>query len=138
LIATFRAWPRRRWLVAAATAPLAFVAYLLVSRVGQPDGSHAWWAWPAVVASAAATTVLVASYVPPPGSGRRIEVGCSPCAVVAGLSVAFAFFAWASAPADGVVALLALTMLAAGIRQRLTDAATCAVPLGGRAGNTRP
>lgn len=112
---------RRRWAVATATAGIVG----LVALVAVPDvaGLPGWW-WPATAATALLTGTVLASYVPAPGSGRRLEVGCTPCATAAGALAVFAvLFNLGRADAGGATITLALAAAAA--YQRLNDTGTC-------------
>jgi hypothetical protein len=98
-----------------------------------PDIAHPLWTWPVAVGSGLLGSVIVASYLPAPGSGRLIEVGCSPCAVFAAAAVVISVVLRSGAPASGPRAALCVVLLAAGLRQRLADSTQC--PTGaGRAG----
>jgi hypothetical protein len=123
---TLRHWPRRRWITMAVAAALA--AALLAAG----GGRDAWWAWAAVPLVAGLAALVLASYVPPPGSGRLVEVGCSPCAVAAGVAAAGAFLATLLSPTSPVATLVGTAVLAGATRQRLADAVACAVPPPGR------
>lgn len=110
----------RRWLGWGATS-LAAVAALGAVR---PTIVPAWW-WPTTVLTAALAGFVLASYLPPAGAGRRLQVGCSPCAAAAGVTVLLAAAARFSAPADAGSAALALLLIGVGAAQRLGDATSC-------------
>ena len=57
---------------------------------------------------------------------RRLDVGCMPCAVAAPLSVLVSVGLVGSAAHDVPSAMLALGVAAFGLRQRLTNASSCA------------
>ncbi len=127
MITVLRGWPGRRWAAAAALVPVA--ALLLTDAGASAAGS--WWEWPAVVLTAILASMVLASYLPRPGTGRRLDLGCSPCAAVSALTVLLALMARSTAPADPVMALVAVVLVVAGLRQRLSDAAVCGVhPVG--------
>jgi hypothetical protein len=88
-----------------------------------------WWAMPATVVCAVIAAVVLASYVPQPGSGRRLDVGCSPCAVMGGASIVGSLLLRSTAPLDPGIAVVALMMLVFGLVQRFKDTASCAVPV---------
>lgn len=120
-----RTWPRRRWLVTAAAFPAMTALFAATGRAGQAGGGTPWWTWPwLVIISILAATVL-ASYLAPPGAGKLIEAGCSPCAAAAALAVAGAVMAHASAPSSPFMAAVAMFLTALAVRQRLTDARAC-------------
>lgn len=114
-------WPRRRWIAAA----------VLVLPLGGVFGSvgplwSLWWAAPAALASGGLAAVIFASYLPLPGAGRRLDLGCSPCAAMAAASVVGALILRASVPLEGGMALVSLMMMGFGLAQRLANT-TCAV-----------
>lgn len=119
------AWPARRLVVAAVLAPVLIVVLVAIARDGADVGPPAWMALVALVALACATTL--ASYVPRPGAGWRLDVGCTPCASAAALSVVAAAGVLSSDPHDVPTAIVALGVAAFGARQRLMDPSTCAV-----------
>ena len=124
------ALPLRRLVAVAVLSPVLFV--LLVEAAGgwAPGATAGWMALVALVVLAASTTL--ATYLPRPGSGRRFDVGCTPCAAVAGLSVLGATFVLSTAPHDVSTAALALVIVGFGLTQRLTSPSACATP------STRP
>jgi hypothetical protein len=121
--AAVRGWPPRRWVAAGALLPV--VVLLLAAAAG--GARQPWWGWPAVVLTAVPASMVLASYLPRAGTGRRLDVGCSPCAAAAALTVLLAVMARSSAPADPVMALIAVVLVVAGLRQRLSDATACSV-----------
>lgn len=116
------AWPLRRLVAVAVLAPLMFVLWVSVSG-GWALASPGWTALVALVALASATTL--GSYLPRPGTGMRFELGCTPCAAVAALSVLVSLGLLNSSPHDVTTAILALGVAAFGLRQRLTNPSTC-------------
>ena len=117
-------WPARRLVTAAVAAPLLVTLLVATSGGWGPAAAPGWIVLVALTALVVATTV--ATYVPLPGTGRRLEVGCLPCAVVAPLSVMVSVGLIGSAARDVPSAVLALGVAAFGLRQRLTDASSCA------------
>ena len=124
-----RGWPRRRW--AALVAALPVLAVLFDAVGASSVGGSPWWAWPLVAVDALLAATVLSSYVPAPGSGRLVDVGCSPCATVAGLTVVLALMARSAAPADATMGAISALLLLAGVRQRLGDATACATGAGG-------
>lgn len=116
-------WPRRRWVAAGVLAAPLSLAY--GSLPGQL--TSAGWAVADVVSGLLAAVVL-ASYVPAPGSGRVLEVGCSPCAVMAAATVFGSLLLRSTSPLDAGIAVVATALLGFGLLQRLTDVATCRLP----------
>jgi len=117
-------WPARRLVAVAVAAPLALALLVATSGGWGPAAAPGWIALVTLTALAVATTV--ATYLPLPGTGRRLDVGCMPCAVVAPLSVLVSVGLVGSAAHDVPSAMLALGVAAFGLRQRLTNASSCA------------
>jgi hypothetical protein len=113
---TAPAWPRQRWLAAGLLGAPLGVGYWSIST---PLTSAGWVLVTAV--SAAAAALILASYVPPPGSGRIIDMGCSPCAAVAAGAVLMSFAVRSGAGHDPGLATLSLLTLGFGLTQRLSD-----------------
>jgi hypothetical protein len=131
-IASLLGWSRRRWALAAvAFAVLVVLFGPLVAPAGQPR-----WAWPAAVLLALPGALIVASYLPEPGTGRRLDIGCTPCAVVAVGAVVMALLLRSGAPADLGRTALCVLMLGIGLHQRLLDPARC--PTGTPAADGKP
>jgi hypothetical protein len=122
LVLTLRGWPPRRWVTAAVlTLPLALL-YVW-------DGSAAgiWWSIPAAVLLGGLAALVLAAYVPLPGSRRILDVGCTPCSAVAGATVLGSFLFRDTAPLDPGLNLVAGLLLVFGLAQRLNGGA-CGVP----------
>lgn len=129
MIAALRAWPLRRWIAAGAAFPV-MIALLVATGRGAGTAPAAWWVWPWLPVAAALAALVLASYLAGPGSGKLIEVGCSPCAAAAALAVGGALLAHGSAPGSPLMAVIAIGLILAAVRQRLTDATACAAPRG--------
>jgi hypothetical protein len=129
-VAAVRGWPARRWLVAGALAgPLT----ALYASAG--PSWRVWWVLPAAVVSAVLAALLLASYLPAPRSGRLLDAGCSPCAVVSGTTILGSLAMRSTAPLEPGIALVAVLLVATGLAQRLGAAVSCPVPPpGGSAG----
>lgn len=114
-------WPRRRLGAAALLLPL--VVALLLGAAGT-DLTQAGLGWAALtlVASTIAALVL-SSYLP--ASGRRLEMGCTPCGILAGLTVLGATMAMRNygTGIEGPAVAAALTLF--GLTQRLSQPETC-------------
>ncbi|MEO6145027.1 MAG: hypothetical protein ABIP19_13700 [Dermatophilaceae bacterium] len=120
------AWPRRKLVSAVALSPVLF-AVLISAAGGRAQGlAPGWTALVALVALGASATL--ASYLPRPGYGRRLDLGCTPCAAVAALSVVGAAWVLHSTPHDLSSAALALVIIGFGLAQRLTSPSSCAAP----------
>ncbi len=129
-------WPRRRWVTAAVALPGLTLAFGFAGhRAGVALPA---WTWPVAVGLAVVGALIVASYVPAPGTGVRLEVGCTPCAVVAAGAVVMALIFRSGAPADPARALLGAAVLALGLHQRLTDPDRCPAQVPASAGRPAP
>ena len=87
-----------------------------------------WWVVPASVAGAAIASVLLASYMPEPGSRRLLDAGCSPCAAVSGAAVLGSLVMRSTAPLEPGIALVAVLLVAFGLAQRLGAVGSCPAP----------
>ncbi|PVU84320.1 hypothetical protein DDP54_00230 (plasmid) [Cellulomonas sp. WB94] len=105
----------------AVIAPALMV--LLTAVSGDSVSPPGWTALAGLVALTAAATA--ATYLPRPGSGARLDVGCTPCASVAAITVPIAAVVLTASPHDVPSALLALGVAVFGLRQRLTDPSAC-------------
>lgn len=114
-------WPRRRVVVTALIAPV--FGALLVELGGGWGGPPTWTA--IVAAVAVTSSAAVSTYVPLPGAGIKPDLGCTPCATMAGFAVVAAALLVDSAPHDVATALLALAASAFALRQRLTSPLAC-------------
>jgi len=117
------AWPVRRRVAVVVSAPVLFVLAVAATGGWAPTLSGGWVALVALVSLACATTL--ATYLPHPGEGLRPDLGCTPCAAVAGVTVLASFGLLSSAPNDGSTALLALGVSGFGLLQRLRNPGTC-------------
>ncbi|WP_024288295.1 hypothetical protein [Cellulomonas sp. KRMCY2] len=116
----------RRVAVAAAVAPVLFVGLSAVSGGVDLVGAPVWTILVALIASVGAT--VLATYVPVAGSWRHPAIGCTPCAVVAGLTVLASAAVLNGGPGQVPTAVLALLVTGFGLAQRLRDPGTCARP----------
>lgn len=117
-------WPHRRLVAAALLLPLVLALFLGAAETDIPGAGPGWLAL-TVVASATAALVL-SSYLPT--TGARLELGCTPCGILAGLTVLGATMAMRnySTGIEGPAVAVALTLF--GLTQRLGQPATCATP----------
>ena len=122
-----RHWPRRRWLLAAGAFPVLVFVFAAAGG-GLAPAAASWWAWPWLILIGALSGVVVASYLAPPGTGKVIEVGCSPCSVMAGLALVGALLVHSNAPGSPFMAAVATVLTAFALRQRLADATACPAP----------
>jgi hypothetical protein len=116
-------WPLRRRIALVVLGPVLFVLMVSVSGSWALANSSGWTAVVALIAVSCATTL--ATYLPHPGTGLKVDVGCTPCAAVAAVSVLAAFIVLGSAPHDVSTAVLALGVSAFGLVQRLNNPSTC-------------
>jgi hypothetical protein len=121
MLDAIRTWPVQR---RAVTLLLVVPLFLLVRAVDPASGVVFWVAG---LVTATAGAMLLASYVPGPGEGRRLVIGCTPCAGMAAMTLVGALVLRASAPADGGIALATMLLPVMGVVQRLSDAGSCVV-----------
>ena len=117
------AWPLRRRMAVGLIAPVLFVLMVATSGGWAPATSPGWTALVAGVALASATTL--ATYLPRAGTGLKPDLGCTPCAAIAAVTVLASFGLVNSAPHDVSTAVLALGVSAFGLVQRLKNPSTC-------------
>ena len=117
------AWPLRRRMAVVVLAPILFALMVAASGGWELATSPGWTGLVALIAVSCATTL--ATYLPHPGAGLRVDVGCTPCAAVAAVSVLAAFIVLGSAPHDVSTAVLALGVSGFGLVQRLNKPSTC-------------
>jgi hypothetical protein len=117
------AWPLRRRMAVVVLAPVLLALMVNASGGWALATEPGWTALVALIAISCATTL--ATYLPHPGTGLRADVGCTPCAAVAAVSVLAAFIVLSSAPHDVSTAVLALGISAFGLIQRLNNPSTC-------------
>jgi len=116
-------WPLRRRLAVAVLSPTVFVVLVASAGAWALATSPVWTALVALVALVSATTL--ATYLPHRGSGPRLDLGCTPCAAVAAVSVLASLFVLSSEPHDVPTAVLAVGISAFGLLQRLNNPTTC-------------
>ena len=117
------AWPLRRRMAVGLIAPVLLVLMVATSGGWAAATSLVWTALVAGVALACAATL--ATYLPRAGTGFRPDLGCTPCAAVAAVTVLASFGLLNSAPHDVSTAVLALGVSAFGLVQRLNNPSTC-------------
>ena len=115
-------WPARRRVAAAVTAPVLLWLLVAVAPVAPATGRGAGW-WALVVATAVAGAGTLASYVPV--SGRRPDLGCSPCAMVSAATVLGAVLVVRGSAGDPAAPVLALAVALFGLGQRLAQPPVC-------------
>lgn len=117
-------WPRRR--VVAVLVLIAPTVWFLFQNIGGWSPDAPLWNG-MVILVAAVTAAIVATYVPLPGR-RGIDVGCRPCAAVAGVTALCAGSLLGSAPHDAGIAVVALGLVTFGLLQRQRGARSCPAP----------
>jgi len=148
-VASLRAWPRRRWLVAVAVAVLAALIMGVPTGVVRTDfytrmTPVTWWDYPIWATSALLIGLTAATYVRtggivaggPDRSGRAIgatllstfAIGCPICnkLVVWLIGVSGALSYWA--PLQPLLGMLSIVLLLAGLAVRLRGRVACPVP----------
>ncbi|MFI7490480.1 cytochrome c biogenesis CcdA family protein [Micromonospora echinaurantiaca] len=146
------AWPARRWVAAVAgavttTVVIAVPTDLIDTPYFSRDVAVTWWAWPVLVVTAALSGLLLATYVAArAGTGEAaagrgeprtgvlgatlslFAVGCPVCnkivLVALGYSGAMSWFA----PAQPVLAVASVVLLAWALRRRLAAERACPAP----------
>lgn len=113
-------WPPRRLVAVAVATPV-----LLVVPITRAMGSMtpAWIVVAAIVAMTGAA--VLATYLPPPGPGARLQIGCTPCASIAVLTVPISIAVLSAPPYDLPSAFPAVGVAGFGLWQRLTDPRAC-------------
>jgi hypothetical protein len=117
------AWPLRTRVLVVVLAPLLLILMVAASGGWAPATAPGWTAVVAMVALVGATTL--ATYLPRPGAGLRPDLGCTPCAAVAAVSVLASFGVLSSSPHDVSTAFLALGISVFGLVQRLNNPSSC-------------
>lgn len=117
-----KSWPGRRWVTATLAAPA--VGALLLSASGTTGAAAGFYGLTAVAAVLGG--LIAASYVPV--VGRGVDVGCSPCAVMAGVTLIGATVAMNNYGTSPLGPLVAVAVLVFGLTQRLGQPAACATP----------
>ena len=144
---TLRGWPARRWWTAvAAVLGTVVVVGVPTELIPNPVFGRAvpvtWWAWPALVATAALSGLLLASYVrdpamPSPGPARAgalggfltyLAVGCPVCNKIALLALGYTGALQWFAPVQPLLAVVGVVLLAYALRRRLAGEIACPLP----------
>jgi hypothetical protein len=144
---SLRRWPARRWWTAAA-ALLGTVVVVGVPTelIPNPVFGRAvpvtWWAWPALVVTAALSGLLLATYVrdpavPSAGPARAgtvggfltyLAVGCPVCNKIALVALGYAGALQWFAPVQPVLAVVGVALLTYALRRRLAGEVACPLP----------
>ena len=117
----FSSWPQRRFVAAALLLPRVLALFLSAAETDIPGSGLGWLALTAVASGTAA--LVLSSYLP--SAGARLELGCTPCGILAGLTVLGATMAMRNygTGIEGPAVAAALTLF--GLTQRLSQPETC-------------
>jgi hypothetical protein len=144
-----RSWPARRWWVAAAWT-LGTVLVVGLPTVLIPNSVFGraipvtWWAWPVLVITAVLAGLVGATYVRSPVAASTKEsstsmvggvlayfaVGCPVCNKIALLAFGYSGALQWFAPAQPILGVLGIALLAYALRRRLLGEIACTVPAG--------
>lgn len=115
-------WPARRRVAAALLLPVVAAWFAVVGGSAGATPSAGWYAL--VMVAAVLGAGVLATYVPV--VGRRLDLGCTPCAAMSALTVVGATFVLRSYGADIAGPLVAGALLLFGLAQRMRQPASCA------------
>lgn len=116
------AWPTRRRVAAVLLLPVVALWFVVVGTSAAGSPSAGWYALVAVAATLGAA--VLATYVPV--AGRRLDLGCTPCAAMSAFTVVAATLVLRSYGAETTGPLLASAVLLFGLTQRMSQPASCA------------
>jgi hypothetical protein len=119
-------WTPRRRLALVALLPLVVAWFVVVGRSSSAAPPAVGWYAGAAVAAVLGAAVL-ASYVPL--AGRRPDLGCTPCGMLAALTLVVATMALRSYGSELAGPLVAIAVLLFGLVQRMSQPATCVTPV---------
>ncbi len=141
--ARLRAWPRRRWVTAAASA-LAIVALIGVSTAMVPTPIFGravpttWWAWPMLAITGILGGLLAATYVRDPAAPPResryglagallsyFAVGCPVCNKLALLALGYTGALQWFAPIQPFMGLIGIGLIGWALWRRLASENAC-------------
>lgn len=115
-------WPRRRLLSALALAAAVVVA--VQALVGWEPLAAPMWTW-LTIGAIILGSLAAATFVPLPGHGARLDMGCTPCAAGGGLLALAGMWLAASSAYDGGTASLGLALAGAALVRRATEPQAC-------------
>ena len=120
-------WPRRRFVAAALLLPLVLTLFVSASGADLGVASAGWLVL--VLAASTVAALVLSSYLP--AAGLRLDMGCTPCGIMAGLTVLGATMAMRNygTGIEGPAVALALTLF--GLTQRLGQPGACPTPAQG-------
>lgn len=119
------AWPVRRRVAALVLLPVVATWFLVVGNTSAVAPGVAWYG--VVGIASLLSAAVLASYVPV--AGRGLDLGCTPCATLAALTVLGATMALRNYGPDIAGPLVAAALLLFGLVQRVSQPATCATPV---------
>jgi len=150
------AWPRRRWLIAAASGlVIAVLVALPTAVIPNPFFGRAvavtWWSYPVVLTTGVLAGLLVATYVRDPAVGREAEpeedldrpstlgiagtlvslfaVGCPVCNKLVLVALGATGAVTWFAPIQPFLALVSVALMVVALRMRLRNERSCRVPV---------
>jgi hypothetical protein len=126
LLSALQSWTPRRRLALVALLPLVAAWFVVVGRGAAAASPGAGW-YAVVGVAALLGAAVLASYLPV--AGRGIDVGCTPCATLAALTLVGATMVLRSYGSELAGPLVAVALLLFGLTQRMNQPATCATPV---------
>lgn len=115
-------WSNRRLAWVAGTGSMLSVAAVVRGLSGST--LDPMWLVLGVV-SALLIAVSLATYVPQPGQGLRLDLGCGPCAIVGLVLMSVAGWILVAGSVDGGNAAMSVVLAGFAMAQRLSQPATC-------------
>lgn len=115
-------WPPRRLVSAGGLA--AVVAVAVQALVGWEPLAAPMWTW-LTFGAIILGSLAAATFVPLPGHGARLDMGCTPCAAGGGLLALAGMWLAASSAYDGGTASLGLALAGAALARRATEPRAC-------------
>jgi hypothetical protein len=145
-----RSWPRRRWVVAGvASLAVALAVGLPTDVVPNPVFGRpvpvTWWSYPVLALTAVLAGLLAATYVREPAEATELDrpvriggiggllsffaVGCPVCNKIVVLALGTSGARQWFEPAQPLLAVGSVVLLAGALRARLRSAGACALPV---------
>lgn len=115
-------WPRRRVLSAVGILAV-FALGVQLSASWDPVAAPAWSAL--TLGTIILASLALATFVPLPGHGVGLDIGCTPCAAAGGMLALAGTWLAASSAYDGGNASLGLALAGAALARRVTEPVTC-------------
>ncbi len=115
-------WPARRLLTASALFVVLVVAVEAMAGF-EPAAAPIWSVL--TLGTMALAALALATFVPLPGHGAALDIGCTPCAAAGGMLAVAGSWLAASSAYDGGTAALGLALAGAALARRVTEPVTC-------------